>query len=74
MPNDQGAAAARSLSDHLHMDPKRGVTGVTMGPEPELLVLLYKRRNGHWPTAPIPTIFEGYRVQTRKIGRPRPAI
>lgn len=74
MSQDPEGDAARRLSAHLRMDPQGGATGVTTGPEPDLLVFLYKRRREHWPTTPIPTIFEGYRVQTRKIGRPRPAI
>jgi len=74
MSQDPGGDAARRLSAHLRMDPQGGVTGVTTGPEPELVVFLYTRRNKHWPTTSIPTIFEGFRVRTRKTGRPRPAI
>lgn len=74
MSQDPEGDAARSLSRHLRMDPQGGFTGVTMGPEPELVVFLYKRRSRHWPTMPIPATYAGYRVETRKTGRPIPAI
>lgn len=74
MSQDQAAEAARDLSARLRMDPKGGVLGVTTGPDPEIVVFLYKQRNRHWPETPIPTIHDGYRVVTRKVGRPVPAI
>lgn len=70
-PEDQ---AAHRLREHLRLTADAGWIGVTPGPEPDLVVNLYTDRRRHWPTTPIPPTFDGFAVQSRRSGNPRPAI
>ena len=74
MQNCPEERAAESLRDHLRLDTTAGWIGVAPGSEPELVVCLYKNRRKGWPTARIPTIWEGFNVQYRKSLTPVPCI